>query len=1194
GSVSSAWCLTIHHSIIDGNSFKPLFQRVRDHFEKKSAPLPDGSERPWEWLESSSDKEHLSGARYFAGLYSMADWVGNISSVFPPVERFENRIDASHHWRVPLKLNGYTVVLIDEFLRLRDVKLGTLIHATWSLILSRSTGSPFVQFGVTRHCRGKSGDPRAAGIGPFANTLPLLIHVNDEVSISEWLIGVRNSWLNLAEYESTPLALTQDSVISPTGSGLPFQTLVNVVVSSSQNEIAEILKGLIRATPECQQSTDFPLALTIHQTPEVSGYMVARKSDFSLNSTQRLVELFASVMVEIIGDVSKPVRELTLRKGRIFDSIDPVPTSASFRNLAQRLECACKQYPAACAISTPSQTITFSALWDAARSYASSLKSKGLLPQEIVSILTGRTPDTVAAMFGVLLAGGAFLIISELIPDHRKAGLMAQAGSRFYISDESLQLAAGFLHNDFQRIQAGPQSPAQDMEVSNIKPTNLAYVVATSGTTGTPKLVMIEHGAVTNMLDGYSEVLQQGQGDVRYQSASAGSDTFVLEVMLYLCSGSGLHLDAGLIKKGFAEFNQALEKYRITVLGLPSSVWKQWVRYCNLSGHDTPSHLRAVVCSMEKTDPLVLAQWRENAGKSLLWINAYGPSEASCVTTLFLLRPGDPTPESAIPIGTALPGTRVFVTDPLMRLLPHGFIGEIVIGGSGVGRGYLGDLQHTREKFISPPSGEGLLYRTGDQGYLDENGRLVFSGRIDNQVKIRGYRVELEEIELAIGQHSEVEDSAVVALEKGENRDLVAYYCSNRQIDSSEFRAFLSKNLPAAIIPRIYYRQNAIPRTDLGKIKRKVLTEDARNRFSRIKTSLVAPPSDMERPLDSVIVGIFQEILGIPEVGPDENFFTLGGDSLNAVRLQIQVETMTDFRITGSDLFRYPTPSSLAAHLATLKAFGKTRRCILSPLKIPDNYNQNTPVIVTVLLFALPLHSYHKLVESLDSSIGFYALEVSNLNEEGDVADIKKSILQSLVEALSGEEKPMGKIHLFGYSIDALLVWELASALNDNSAPCESVFLLEPSFQSERPYKRSNLPELVKKAWYRFRYSHSLEFSERFSLVSSAVIIKTRQLIDMKSAGKNAIHEVLIHNDSHSRIRNSFTSHLISKQDSVKVYLCRCRDGHHTSYLASYDAHWKELAAELEIVDLVGNHSELLQMPQVKILAKAFTKKLIS
>lgn len=583
---------------------------------------------------------------------------------------------------------------------------------------------------------------------------------------------------------------------------------------------------------------------------------------------------------------------------------DEAATAQGAERVAQRMEQAMDRYASACAVRSASDAWTFGVMGALAEKIRRALEQSHCLRGDIVAILSGRSKETIAAMIAVLRAKAVFFVIDTDLSSSAVQELIQQAGARFVIGGTPGKPdSVGFRQ---RRSGVCCYAPRTTLNLGEA-----AYIVATSGTTGTPKLVLNTQRGLVNLIDGYGAVLRPGPTDVRYQAASCGSDTFVLEVFLYLSHGATLYLDTTALNGGIAGFNQRLIAANVSVLGLPSSTWRQWA--VASKWREMPA-LRAVICSMERTDPAALHTWRERGGHSLVWMNAYGPSEAACVASLYILRPGDAPPEGEIPIGKPIPNVDMKIVNADRVLLADEQIGEIAIGGAGVALGYLNDPDLTAQRFVTLADG-GRYYLTGDLGYRQADGNFVFLGRRDNQVKISGYRVELEALDLALLRHVQIRDAAAIAVPHANQSHLVCFYVADRAIEPETVRNLLSPALPPGVATRLIVRRQSIPRNASGKVCRGLLASEAAellvNPEMQVASSSQEPRSEGEKKLSA----IWCELLDLPEVDMNTSFFEMGGSSLQVIRMLARVQDEFGTSLTIPSFLTSSTVASMAAKL---------------------------------------------------------------------------------------------------------------------------------------------------------------------------------------------------------------------------------------------------------------------------------------
>jgi amino acid adenylation domain-containing protein len=790
--------------------------------------------------------------------------------------------------------------------------------------------------------------------------------------------------------------------------------------------------------------------------------------------------------------------------------------------------------------------------------------------------LTGRSIDTVIAMIGSLRAGAVFYVVNEDLPQQQKVDNIRAAGSRYLvILPEKKNELEGQL--DHLKCVYPPQQAHKTAYVdTSPNAEDLAYLVATSGTTGSPNIVMIEHGSLLNLLHGYAEILNPRLGDVRYQSVSASSDTFVLEVMLYLCFGASLHIEPELLDGGISKFDLALQARGISIIGLPSSLWREWVEQKMTESpavNTKKEAIRAVICSMERTDPDTLSLWREQSGRNLLWINAYGPSEATCVACLFPLQVGEATPEGEIPIGRPLPNVRVYVLDSKHRRKPTGVIGEIAIGGAGVARGYANNAEKSKEKFIADPfsmDDKTRLYLTGDLGYFREDGNLVFVGRSDNQVKIRGHRIELEEVELALAHYQLVQDAAAVVVSQGRSTLLIAFYTSDSTPSMRALRTHLLTRLPSASLPHRFVQRNVIPRDRLGKVNRKLLTQEATTLVT--KEALISDSSFKWKesdPLETRLSHLFGRILGISNFDVQDDFFLCGGDSLNAVALVTELEKKSGHTVSISDLSLHPSPIKLASYLDVHTQPSSSQRYLvaLSP------GGEQPPLLFFHGYFG-NLFSYIPLAKTLGEDRPVWGLQAKE-----HVGGSRNDTIETMAIRYAKEiitEFANTPCYLCGYSLGGLIALETAHQLIKLGFPVKRLLIIDTlpfnlpmaiHIKMRTLYLRQRLKKIIRKHHNLASYAR-----DRFAIFQN--------LITRGNQAKKVQAEIL----SESYYYQDLALEYQPQPLSLEVTLFKSR-----SYIRDISAAWNYLSNQrLQVVQVPWKHHDILQEESLAGLTRLF------
>ena len=582
------------------------------------------------------------------------------------------------------------------------------------------------------------------------------------------------------------------------------------------------------------------------------------------------------------------------------------------------MEAGAARRPDAIAVEAGARSLTHAQLDGQADRLAHHLQGLGVGPDGLVGVCLERSLDMAVALVAVLKAGGACVPLDPSYPperlafmtgDARPVAVVTRAGlvSRLPATDAPVVC----VDVDAGRWADRPATPPP----RSAGPGDLAYVIYTSGSTGRPKGVLLTHAGLVNHHRAAVALYELGPGDRVLQFCSIGFDASIEEMFPTWAAGATVVFrpeDVPLLGRAWLEW---LRRQRISVLNLPTGYWHQWVRDLDALGEPVPDDVRLVVVGGERALGPAYRAWVGRSGGRCRWINAYGPTETTCMSTMYE-PPGGSVPDGRDPpIGRPLPGTVVRVVDDTLHPVPAGATGELLIGGAGLARGYLNRPELTAERFVedaaaggSPPT---RLYRTGDLVRQRPDGELDYVGRIDDQVKISGFRVECGEVESAVARHPGVAATAVVAVDgpAGE-RQLVAYVVGTAPADA--LRRFLAERVPAHMVPSAFVALDALPLTPHGKVDR--------DRLPAPDRPPAAPPGSRtpRSPAEARVATIWARVLGldVAAVGIEDDFFELGGHSLLATQVIAQVREEFGTETSLRAIFERPTVAGLAALVA--------------------------------------------------------------------------------------------------------------------------------------------------------------------------------------------------------------------------------------------------------------------------------------
>ncbi|MCY1137656.1 amino acid adenylation domain-containing protein [Actinoplanes sp. Pm04-4] len=522
------------------------------------------------------------------------------------------------------------------------------------------------------------------------------------------------------------------------------------------------------------------------------------------------------------------------------------------------------------------EVLTYADLAGRAATLAGTLRELGAGPEVRVGICTERRPEMLVAVLGVLLAGGCYVPLDKAHPPHRIREVARDAGLVAVVTDQPLDLDLPLIDVPVAVSAIVPGCPA--------RPDNAAYVLYTSGSTGRPKGVVVTHRSVVAHVTAFGEYTGAGETDRAFAFAPLGFDASVQDLFIPLAVGGEIDLVPDDDRIDPARLQRFAEAHRVTWGCVPAAL-------LSLLDPDRLPHWRTVFTGIEAPDPAQIRRW---AGPHRRLSNGYGPTEATVCVTSYRV---DGTEDGPMPMGRPLPNHRIHLVGPDNELVPPGTPGEVLIGGVGLARGYLGRPDLTAEKFVPDPfSGKpgARLYRTGDRAVWLPEGQLLFLGRIDRQVKIRGQRVEPGEVEAVLSTHPAVRQAAVVPV-AGE---LAAIVAPELPADLDDF---LRERLPDAMVPRRLVGVGEIPLTANGKRDLVGLT-------------------DRIEPTEGGVAGIWQRVLGRASTG---DFFAAGGTSLSAMRLVAAVRDEVGKDISVRDVFEARTLGALTERVAEAAPLGE-------------------------------------------------------------------------------------------------------------------------------------------------------------------------------------------------------------------------------------------------------------------------------
>jgi len=575
--------------------------------------------------------------------------------------------------------------------------------------------------------------------------------------------------------------------------------------------------------------------------------------------------------------------------------------------------------PDAMAVLCEDRSLSYRELDERSNRLARHLQGMGVKPEVLVGVCMGRSETLIVTLLAILKAGGAYVPLDPTHPQERLRLVIEDSNISILLTSGSPQAEAAVLRSSLNVVNVADfaisQLSSEPVKFS-ARSHNLAYVLYTSGSTGKPKGVMIEHGSVVNFFTGMDRAIGCSPG-VWLAVTSVTFDISVLELLWTLTRGFKVVL---LGDGGASGIASHINKHRVTHLQMTPSL----ARMLTLDMHSLSalSSLKQILLGGEAVPASLVHRIREVFAGEIY--NMYGPTETTIWSTTYPVT----SPEFTVPIGRPIANTQVFLVNTDMEQVSMGEIGELLIGGHGVARGYWNRPDLTAERFVVIPSlSNGRLYRTGDRTRMMPDGNIEFIGRADFQVKLRGHRIEFGEIEAMLEQENGVRQAVALVREDREgDQRLVAYLVvdPSSAVPAGALKSALERKLPEPMIPSAFVFLSAMPLTANGKIDRKALLQLAAP-AAPVASESDSPLIQFSRAIEQIVVKAWQEALGVSHIGLDDNFFELGAHSLTVAEVQAKLQNALHRDISLLDLFQFSTVNTLARHLA-----GSSQRSELS------------------------------------------------------------------------------------------------------------------------------------------------------------------------------------------------------------------------------------------------------------------------
>jgi amino acid adenylation domain-containing protein len=798
--------------------------------------------------------------------------------------------------------------------------VSVFVEAAWALVVSAFSGKHDVVFGVIRPCRGSSVPDAESILGLLLNIVPIRATVSGDRPLLSLLRELRDGQVAIRSYEHTPLVETMRCADAPRATPL-FDTIVAFHDQDEESRFKHF-GGFADRGVVVHDQPPGPFTVVAYDGASISFKLAFDRNRFTTAAGERVANLLERILDGIAARPGVTLAELPrlpekdeATLARFNQTAVAIPLPACVH---QAVEAQVDRIPDAVAVVFRDQSLTYRELDERANRIAAELVAAGIGPEALVAIFVDRSLEMVIGLLGILKAGGAYVPLDPSYPPERNALFVAETRASVVLTVDRLRPAVPPSNATILTIDgcaAGKQSRCG----APVRPDQLAYVMFTSGSTGRPKGVQIEHRNVANFFGGMDAVLGTTPG-VWLALTSISFDPSLLEIFWTLARGFTVVVQDA-IDRTVRDLRGQIRRHGVTHMQCTPSF------LARLAIADDGLHavegLRHLLVGGEALPPPLVDQLRPHLTGTLY--NMYGPTETTIWSSAAIVTPG-----RAITIGRPIANTTIHILDHTLAPVPIGVTGELVVGGSGVARGYFARPELDAERFVHDPVTGERRYRTGDLAAWRQDGTVAWLGRMDTQVKIRGYRVELGEVESVIAEHPSVRECvAVIRKDAAGDVRLIAYVVARPTGDrpaaddqpglrtggnqTRDLRRHAQDRLPWFMVPNVIVLLDAMPLTPMGKVDRNALpaVQPAVAAASR-----PAPPID-ER--ERVILAVVQGLVGSP-VGVDDAFPDVGVDSLLMLQAGIRLQARLGHPVPLEQLFKHPTARRLAAALRATEA----------------------------------------------------------------------------------------------------------------------------------------------------------------------------------------------------------------------------------------------------------------------------------
>jgi len=987
-------------------------------------------------------------------------------------------------------------------------------------------------------------------IGFFLNTLALRNLSDNEESFKTFLNKVKNKTVEALSHQLYSFDLLIDELEIPRD--LSRSPLFNVMLISQTP--ASLIDKTSHGLELKSSDFDYPVSkydLSISYYDNNNSIKYFFEYNTALFEKERIANMFdhfSSLIESIYENRDEKISKLNIVSSREKEKLYKLSfgdrRTLSNKSIVSLIEKQVAVHKDNFAIVFKRTKLTFEEVNSKANQLANYLiQSEGINPGDIICAMLDRTEWSVISLLAILKTGGVYAPVDPDYPQNRIDYILHDSGAKVLITCEKYEKNNSFDKNKIITIKNIRERISHfsicnpDIDIS-ADTNSTAYIIYTSGSTGQPKGVLGTHKCLLNLIEDLSLTIESGLKTLQF--APHSFDVSIQEILFSLASGGTLYLIENEMRYKMTLIAGLIEKEGIEILTMLYSTINLFLG--ELDNYNQLKSIKHFITSGEQPFINQAIEKLLRTYPDIKFHNQYGPSETHVVTTYTLSGKDDLLP-AKIPTGRPIANTQIFVLDQEMNFHPTGIPGDLFIGGYNVANGYVNKPEYTIERFIDNPLGDALLFKSGDLARWDYQGNLEFMGRNDSQVKVRGFRIEPGEIESCMLMYPDLKETVVKLSDDGDNKELVAYFSTEKQIDISKLKEYLTACLPAYMIPGYFVKLDSFPHTANGKIDLLKLPKPDEN-----SNSFLSDFIEPEGKTEIIIASVWKEILKKDKISSKDNFFEIGGNSIRAIQVMSKIQKKLGKKTFLDLIFKYPTIKQMADIILDMDQ--KLKSIDANYVLLNEEHEKKVFFLPPGIGYSFAYTEFAKYFDT----ISIYGL---NFIESSNPARSTAELIIDLQQE--------GKIFLFGHSAGGNMAYDVALELKEMGRKVGGILLLDSYRQLE--LIQWNEEEYLNDAVLYIEQNHAEFLDEEIKESTLRKIVSYRKYLNSRKEDKSI---------------------------DCPIYQIEAED-----LITNFDQNisrsaWCQLTTQFELFAGFGSHMDMLKKPNIEKNALLADKLLVT